>query len=223
MFSRHKFPDQCCTWICPLTLLPSPVPGSSGVSSQNLVKNICITINDWITQHWRAVVNNVVRAAGPSLPFDGLPYKLWRFLGREISHLGGVHVVLVLVAACGCKCLSPRHSNGRKTSFLTVWRTLSCNSATIQIVLFENWDKCYSWEKEIKSKSWDRIWAKVWNASMGRSSLKWKRRNWDRKEAGYWLWVRVCRSCLFLTANNIYAFISISFFHPPCLLSSGNK
>lgn len=123
-----------------------------------------------------------VRAAVPSLPFDGLLYKLCRFLGREISSLGVVPVVLVLVAACGCSCLSPRHSNSRKTKFFTVWRTLSCNSATIQIVLFEKWDKCYSWKKEIKNISWDWIWAKMWNASMGRSSLKWKRTNWDRRK-----------------------------------------
>lgn len=61
-----------------------------------------------------------VRAAVPSLPFDGLLYKLCRFLGREISSLGVVPVVLVLVAACGCSCLSPRHSNSRKTKFFTV-------------------------------------------------------------------------------------------------------
>lgn len=184
------------------------------VSSQNLVKNICITINDWITQHWRAVVNNVVRAAGPSLPFDGLLYKLCMFLVREISCLGGVHVVLVLVATCGCKCLSTRHSSGRNASFLTIWRTLSCNAATIQIVSFEKWDQCYSWEKEIKSKSWHWIWAKVWNASMGRSSLKWKRANWDTRKLDT---DSECRSCLLLTANTIYVFINISFFHPPLL------
>lgn len=155
---------------------------SRQLSSQNLLQNICITINDLITQHWHAVVNSMVRAVGPSLPFDGLLYKLCRFLGREISHLGGVQVVLVLVATCGCRCLSPRHSNSRKNSFLTVWRTLSCHSAIIQIVLFEKWDKCSSWEKEIKDRSWDWIWAKMRNASRGKSSLKWKRRNWDRRK-----------------------------------------
>lgn len=118
---------------------------------------------------------------GPSLPFDGLLYKLGRFLSREI-HLGGARVVLVLVAICGCRSFSPRHSNGRKTSFFTLWRTFSCNFAIIHIMLFEKWDKCYCWEKEIKSKSWDWIWAKMLNASMERNSLKWKRRNWDRRK-----------------------------------------
>lgn len=57
-------------------------------------------------------------------------------------------------------------------------------------MLFEKWDKCYCWEKEIKKQALGLNLSKDVQCKYGEEFTEVEKEKLRQKEAGYWLWVK---------------------------------